>query len=92
MKSIIQEGKYCYVCGALRDLEEHHIYAGRARRPLSEKYGLKVYLCRTHHRGKTGAHNSLSLNTSLHRIGERAFLENGGTVEEFIELFGKNYL
>ena len=50
-KSILQSDKECYLCRRFynlrttRGLEEHHILFGRGRRELSERYGLKVWLC-----------------------------------------------
>lgn len=54
-KSILQSDKECYLCRkrynlrTTRGLEEHHILFGRGRRELSERYGLKVWLCHNHH-------------------------------------------
>ena len=36
-----------------KQTEEHHVVFGAGQRQLSEEYGLKVYLCREHHRGRT---------------------------------------
>ena len=53
-KSILQNERYCYLCKAwynlrtVRGLEEHHIFPA-ARRGLSERLGLKVWLCHAHH-------------------------------------------
>lgn len=93
MKSIIQKEKRCYICG-LYDVEEHHVFFGTANRKMSEKYGLKVYLCYEHHRGTLGVHGKLGhgLDLRLKRDAERRFIMNGGTVEEFIKLFGRNVL
>lgn len=54
-KSIIQKKKECIICNSL-NVEEHHVFFGTANRKLSEKYGLKVYLCAEHHRGTRGVH------------------------------------
>ena len=54
-KSIIQKKKECIICNSL-NAEEHHVFFGTANRKLSEKYGLKVYLCAEHHRGTRGVH------------------------------------
>ena len=89
-KSIIQKEQCCYLCGTTLLLEEHHIFGG-SNRKLSEKYGLKVYLCANCHRGSTGVHFNKKLMNMLHKIGQRAF-ELAHSREEFIELFGKNYL
>ena len=53
-KSILQTGHYCYLCKrqynllTVRGLEEHHIWGGPLR-GLSERNGLKVWLCHKHH-------------------------------------------
>jgi hypothetical protein len=48
MKSIMQRDiEHCYICGG-RATEEHHCIYGTANRKLSEKYGLKVYMCPYH--------------------------------------------
>lgn len=94
MKSIIQAKKECYICGLYAPVEEHHIFFGTANRKMSEKYGLKVYLCEEHHRGTIGVHGKLghSLDVRLKKDAEKQFLRQGHTIEEFISLFGKNYL
>ena len=92
MKSIIQDRKECIICGSW-NVEEHHLYKGVAKRKLSEQYGLKVWLCPTHHRGTNGVHgkNGHKLDMELKELGQKAF-EWKYTREEFIERFGKNYL
>jgi hypothetical protein len=91
MKSIIQDEKRCYICGQAHWIEDHHIFFGTANRKLSEKYGLKVYLCQEHHRGNTGVHNNRELDLKLKRIAQTAFEKNHSR-EEFISVFGRNYL
>ena len=87
----------CFLCGrnGLGDrLERHHIFGG-ARRPLSEKYGLAVYLCgeRCHRLGEYSAHQNAEIADYLHKYGQKkAMSENNWTVEKFVEVFGKNYL
>lgn len=92
MKSIIQDRKECIICGSW-NVEDHHIFFGAAKRKISEKYGLKVWLCPTHHRGTNGVHgkNGHKLDVQLKELGQKAF-EWKHTREEFIERFGKNYL
>lgn len=92
MKSIIQDKKECIVCGSW-NVEEHHIYFGVAKRKLSEECGLKVWLCPTHHRGTNGVHgkNGHKLDVELKQLGQKAF-EWNHTREEFIKIFGRNYL
>ena len=92
MKSIIQDKKECIVCGSW-NVEEHHLYKGVAKRKLSEEYGLKIFLCPTHHRGTNGVHgkNGHKLDMELKQLGQKAF-EWDHSREEFIKIFGRNYL
>lgn len=95
MVSIIQSNKECYVCGTTTNLHSHHIFFGTANRKLSEKYGLKVWLCKEHHQGRYGVHGAdgHELDIELKRLAELQFLEHyGKDVEEFIKIFGRNYL
>lgn len=92
MKSIIQDKKECIVCGSW-NVEDHHIYFGVAKRKLSEKYGLKVWLCPSHHRGTNGVHgrDGHKLDQELKQLGQKAF-EWEHTREEFMSIFGRSYL
>ena len=94
MQSIIEPKgeKSCFVCGYAGRTEEHHIFGGDPNRSLSEKNGLKVHLCYMHHRdSKTGVNFNKELREELHKIGQRVF-EESHTREEFMKIFGKNYL
>jgi hypothetical protein len=96
-KSIIQTNKTaCYWCGrnAYADafgLDEHHVFGG-PRRKLSEKYGLKVYLC--HRRCHLyGVHLNAEMSNALKaRVQSIAMEHYGWDTEKFIEIFGKNYI
>lgn len=89
--------KKCFICGRNGRgdrLERHHIFGG-ARRPLSEKYGLVVYLCgeRCHRLGEYSAHQNAEIADYLHKYGQKkAMTENNWTVEQFVKVFSKNYL
>ncbi len=97
MKSIImnEKDRKCYLCGAvgvMGELEWHHIFGGNPNRKKSEKYGLKVRLChRCHRDNKIGVHSNAEAADYLHRIGQKAF-ERTHTRQEFVAIFGKNYL
>lgn len=100
MKSILQEKDgTCYLCRKLLGssvtygyTEEHHVFEGTANRKMSEKYGLKVYLCLWHHReGPEAVHQNRENAMLLKRDAQEAF-EKTHTREEFMELFGKNWL
>ena len=107
MKSIIQDKKdhQCYICkNFLGDpsekpyLEEHHIFEGMANRKLSEKHGLKVYLCKKHHTGDIeGSREAVhskdqnDFDIKLKQIAQMIF-EQDHSRKEFMSIFGKNYL
>ena len=78
-KSVMhQKDGTCYLCMELHDdyryhrvLHEHHIF-GAANRSLSEKYGLKVYLCVEHHMtGAEAVHSCSEIMDFLHKKGSR---------------------
>lgn len=104
MKSIMHDKseRTCYLCMTLHSeystqtgLEEHHVIYGRGKRSLSEKYGLKVYLCSRHHRDSPesihhNTANNLSFDLMLKEKGQQAFERNYPNLS-FREIFGKNY-
>lgn len=90
-KSILQDDRTCYLCGRVSGLECHHIFAGGANRPISEKYGLKVWLCHDCHTGNEGAQYNREKNQRLKQDAQFAF-EKTHTRGEWMELIGKNYL
>lgn len=87
----------CWLCGknGRQDkLDRHHIFGG-ANRKKSEKYGLVVLLCHhdCHIFGKYAAHNNAETMQMLHIYGQRkAMKENSWTIDEFRQVFGKNYI
>lgn len=91
MDSIIQTERKCIVCGSTRGTEVHHLYFGVPGRKNSERYGLKVCLCREHHTGNSGVHQNRELDLKLKRIGQAAFEEQHSR-DEFMKIFGRNYL
>lgn len=94
MKSIITDKKECWVCGDTQHLHEHHIFFGTGKRQISEREGLKVWLCPKHHNfSKEAVHFNPELDKELKILGETTWCEkNDKTPEDFIELMGKNYL
>ncbi|MCM1213290.1 MAG: hypothetical protein NC331_11440 [Lachnospiraceae bacterium] len=90
----------CYLCMLLHGdhgrrtvLEEHHVMGGTADRRLSERYGLKVYLCPQHHRihREESPHQDRATNALLHRKAQEAF-ERAHSHGEWMEAFGRNYI
>lgn len=92
-KSIIQQGEpRCFFCGRTTGLERHHILGGVANRPLSERYGLWVWLCgETCHRGVDGFQYAKEKNIQLKRLAQIAF-EARHSHDEWMQIFRKNYL
>lgn len=85
---------YCFLCHKWGRLEEHHIFGGPNRKK-STKYGLVVYLHgdECHRNGKKAAHRNPETRQMLHEYGQRKWMEEtGGTVEDFVREFGRNYL
>lgn len=91
-KSIIQTNKeQCFLCKG-QAMEEHHCIHGTANRKLSEKYGLKVYLCADCHRtGKLAVHKNFFTDLKIKQIAQKTF-EYKYSHEKFMEVFKKNYL
>ena len=92
MKSIMQEDKYCFVCGKRNNLHLHHIYFGKNRK-VSDKNGFTCYLCYEHHEGTFGVHGKYGheLDLRLKRECQKHF-ENTRSRNEFMNLIGRNYL
>lgn len=94
-KSIIQKEKECYLCRIyygqpyLKELEKHHVMNGWGKRTPSDRTGLWVWLCGEHHRE---VHADAEIRRRLKVIAQVCFIQNGGSSEEFVKLFGKNYL
>ena len=96
MKSIMQDKKVCYFCGNTQGLDEHHVFGGPNRK-VAEKYGLKVWLCNDFtrnrcHRMVHEGEDTKELMELLHREGQKAFESEWGTRDDFMWLFGRNYL
>ena len=90
-QSIMQAEKECWFCGRRTDLECHHVFGGVANRPISEKYGLKVWLCHEHHTGDTGAQYVKEMNLQLKQEAQKAF-EKENSRGLWMKLIEKNYL
>lgn len=90
----------CWRCGrngSQDPLNRHEIFhndKGGVIRDRCKQYGLWVHLCHDRcHQGTTGVHNDSEFDAELKRVGQyQAMLTYGWTEEDFISLFGKNYL
>lgn len=98
-KSIMQTDKTrCYLCGWAATyadpLDKHHVFGG-ALRKKSERYGLTVYLHHSscHIFSSEAVHNNAEVCRQLQAAAQKAAMEKyGWTVEDFREIFGKNYI
>ena len=93
-KSILQTNKKCFFCGSQTWLEDHHVFNGNPNRSLSEKYGLKVWLCHAHHNEPPdGVHFNADANRLLKSTAQKKAMEHyGWNVDTFRNKFGKSYL
>ena len=95
MKSIMQDEKVCFICGASDhgQLDEHHCFEGTANRKLSEKYGLKIWVCHTpcHMYGAYSIHDNKEVRQAIKRKAQRKFEETYPDLD-FRKIFGRNYL
>lgn len=99
-KSIIhnRDDGTCYLCMLLRGdydrrvyLEEHHAIPGNPGKKLSERYGLKVYLCVPHHReGPEAVHNNAANMRLVQQAAQRAF-EQKYFHRKWMDVFGRSY-
>lgn len=82
---------HCYVCGTTLNLHKHHVFGG-ANRKHSEKYGLTVWLCGRHHNmSEEGVHFNKALDLKLKTKYQKIFEDEHGH-DEFMKIFGRNYL
>lgn len=103
MRSIMHDKREhtCYLCMLLhgdsaekRCLQEHHVVFGAANRKLSERYGLKVYLCTEHHLetgGPYAVHRNPEVRNTLCKMAQITF-EKIYPELSFRAIFGKNYI
>ena len=104
MKSLMhKKDGTCYLCMRLennyfpqRGIQEHHVVFGNfgSGRKLSEKYGLKVYLCVRHHLadgGPDAVHRSRKTRELLCKEAQKCFEKNYPHLS-FREIFGKNWI
>lgn len=78
----------------LEPLDCHHVFGG-ANRKTSEAYGLKVYIhhSKCHIFGENSVHKNAEVDRALKRIMQKKAMQHyGWSVDEFIKIFGKNYI
>lgn len=78
---------YCEICHRWETLERHHVFSG-AFRKKSEEYGAVVEICRKCHDDLHHRHPA-NYKWLKRQWRDRLMAENGWTIEEFIEKFGR---
>lgn len=91
--SILSDRRECFVCRTTQNLHRHHVYPS-GRRKISEREGCWVWLCARHHNmSNDGVHFNHALDIEIRQKCEAAWLQkNGKTTDDFIRVFGRNYL
>lgn len=84
---MLSDKKECYFCGRKGTLHVHHCLPG-SRRKQADKYGLTVYLCPQCH---MQLHDMGIGYRFLQKKAQKHFEEQYGH-EEWMRIFGKNYL
>lgn len=80
----------CFICGYVGDTARHEVLHG-ANRSLSKKFGLWIAVCPRCHRNIHAEDNGKYLY--LKESAEERFLhEYNVSIDEFISIFGRNYL
>lgn len=94
MDSIIQKHTdRCFMCGATRGLEWHHIF-GAALKKKSEKYKLMARLCHyCHNEPPNGVHQNQEIRHKLQALAQKKAMEHyGWSIEDFRKEFYKSYI
>ena len=75
------------------NLHRHEIFFG-SNRKKSIEYGLVAFLTpEMHNMSNAGVHFNREFDLELKRLGQKAAMDYyGWNVEDFIRIFGKNYL
>ena len=76
------------------NLNRHEVFYGRKQRKLSIEYGLVIFLTpEMHNMSDKGIHYDKEFDNQVKIIGQKAFMKYyHKSVEEFRQIFGKNYL
>lgn len=89
---ITKDLEHCYICykKGMKNIPKddlHELLEGKNRQ-VSMKYGLVIPICRKCHNLVT---NDKTLQDKLHKVAQKEFKKHYKT-ENFIQVFGKNYL
>lgn len=80
----------CYLCGTEQGLEVHHVFFG-SDKTASDENGFMVKLCSEHHRGTKSPHKDRKVDLFFKELFQKLY-EEVYSMEEFMDLIGRNYL
>lgn len=85
--------RVCEICGSTQNIERHHVFNG-AYRKKSERYNAVADLCHScHNEPPNGVHhNAQNMKALKAKYQKRIMQEYQLTTEQFIHIFGKNYI
>lgn len=81
----------CYLCGKYGPVEEHHVFSGPCR-PISDRYGLVVHICRNCHSLIHDSEKGKDMKLRLHQEGQKIYEQRIGNRRAFIQDFIRSYL
>ena len=82
-----------YETERIGNLHRHEVFFG-SNRKKSIEYGLVVFLApEMHNMSNAGVHFDREFDLELKRLGQKAAMDYyGWSIEDFIKIFGNNYL
>ena len=91
--SILQQNKWCLVCGINNNIHIHEVFYGKNRNKSIED-GCCVFLCAYHHNmSNKGIHFNVNLDLKVKQMMEKRWCEYyKKDVNDFIKRYGRNYL
>lgn len=88
---ITTDMRHCFKCGTTQNIHIHHVMHG-CHRKNADRYGLIVPLCAKHHNASNeGVHFDHAFDEELKRYAQTKFELIYGH-EEWMRVFGRNYL
>lgn len=92
---MLSDIKECYLCGSTNGLHIHHIFYGKANRKKSEQYKeyCTCYLCWFCHNELHANPKWKELDKYLKGVAQDRWCDGlQKSTDEFIKVFGKNYM
>lgn len=86
------EREECEICGQDNYLHRHHVFFGTANKKQSERWGMVAMICpKCHNCSNESVHLCKETDLMLKERYQRKF-EQTHTREEFIKIFGRNWI